>query len=516
MDVRMDTAHLQTEHGPRTQLNRRYMVLGATMGLLASTVLIVTVVFVTEGAHNDLPKVDPQSREFRGVWVATVENIDWPSNMSLSTEQQKSELVAILDRMVELNLNALVFQIRPTGDAFYDSQLEPWSYYLTGRQGAPPSPYYDPLQFAATECHKRGIQLHAWLNPYRARHKSANYTLPATNMARRFPQYAYVYDGYIWMDPGAADVQNHTYAVIIDVVRRYDVDAIHFDDYFYPYPAGGVDFPDNATFRAYQSTGGTMSKSDWRRDNVNKLIKRLYEGIHAEKPHVKFGISPFGIWKPGHPEGIEGFSQYDSLYADPKFWLEQGLVDYLAPQLYWMIDPPQQSYPALLDWWLDQNPLRRHVYTGNYLSRIFTSGWPVSELVNQVKISRERAGQMSLGNIMFSMKPFRDNISGVVDIFQSDVYGRPAIPPVMTWLDTQAPDPPTGVKAGTKEITWNRDQSGVVRAWAVYRQDQENTWGLVQVFGYNTTSVSVEAGTYMLRAVDRMGNESTDVIVKVS
>ncbi|KAI8517405.1 hypothetical protein Bbelb_059860 [Branchiostoma belcheri] len=491
----------EADHGPRTQLNRRYMVLGAAMGLVASMVLVITVVYVIEEANADA-KVDPRSREFRGVWAATVENIDWPSDMSLTTQQQKDELIAILDRMVEVNLNALVFQIRPTGDAFYDSQLEPWSYYLTGRQGAAPSPYYDPLQFATTECHKRGIQIHAWLNPYRARHKSANYTLAVTNMARRFPQYACVYDGYIWMDPAQRP--------------RYDVDGIHFDDYFYPYPAGGVDFPDNATFQDYQSTGGTMSKPDWRRDNVNKLVKRLYEGIHAEKPYVTFGIAPFGIWKPGNPEGIQGFSQYDSLYADPKLWLEQGWVDYLAPQLYWMIDPPQQSYPALLDWWLDQNPLQRHVYTGNYLSRIFTSSWPVSELVNQVKISRDRADRLSLGNIMFSMKPFRDNISGVVDIFKSDVYSRPAIPPVMTWLDTHSPDPPTGVKAGVGEITWNWDVSGAVRAWALYRKDQENTWGLVHVLGYNTTSVSVEAGRYLLRAVDRLGNESTDVIVEVS
>ncbi|CAH1240357.1 Hypp5987 [Branchiostoma lanceolatum] len=462
------------------------------------------------------PTITPSpSREFRGVWVATVSNIDWPSSRHLSTEQQKAELVTILDRMVELNLNALVFQVRPAGDAFYDSQLEPWSYYLSGRHGSAPSPYYDPLAFAIEESHRRGIELHAWFNPYRAKSKSASYSLASNHMANRFPQYTYDYGNYLWMDPGAEDVADHTYDVIIDVVRRYDVDGVQFDDYFYPYPISGTDFPDTATYRAYQTSGGTMSKPDWRRDNVNRLVRRLYSGIHAEKAHVKFGISPFGIWRSGYPAGIVGFSQYDSLYADPKLWLEQGWVDYLAPQLYWMIDPPQQSYPALLDWWLDQNPLQRHIYTGNYLSRILTDGWPVSELMNQVGLSRDRADRLSLGNIMFSMKPFRDNSAGAVDAFKSQVYPSPVLTPAMPWLGSRAPKAPSGVQVASDSITWSGDESGDVRVWTLYRQEGDGRLSMVKVLGADTTTTTVDSGTYMLKAVDRVGNESSDVTVEV-
>ena len=277
--------------------------------------------------------------EFRGAWVASVTNIDWPSSKGLSTSAQQAELIKILDTLVELRMNAIVLQVRPEGDAFYASNVgEPWSRYLSGTQGVAPNPYYDPLTFAVTEAHKRGIELHAWFNPYRAG-MSNSPQLSSTHMAVVYKQYAYPYGTYLWMDPGAAAVQNRTYDCILDVVRRYDIDAVHFDDYFYPYPVSGQEFPDSATYQAYRNSGGGLSLDDWRRDNVNKLINRLYTGIHAAKPHVKFGISPFGIYRPGIPPGIVGFDQFGDLYADPKLWIERGWVDYLAPQLYWRVDP---------------------------------------------------------------------------------------------------------------------------------------------------------------------------------
>ncbi|MFO7032476.1 hypothetical protein B9T07_21750 [Limnospira fusiformis CCALA 023] len=468
-----------------------------------------------ETASNSPQANQPtHQREFRGVWVASVVNIDWPSASNLSVAQQKFELLAILNRMQELNLNALVLQIRPTGDAFYQSQLEPWSTWLTGRQGEAPNPFYDPLQFAIEESHKRNIELHAWFNPYRARMGSERGPFAPNHMAAVYPQYAYRYGDLVWMDPGAKEVQDRTYNVIMDVVRRYDIDAVHLDDYFYPYPKPGIPFPDGQTYNAYRAAGGNLSLADWRRNNVNQMIFRLYQGIKEVKPYVKFGISPFGIYRPGKAPGIVGMDQYEAIFADVKLWMDRGWLDYLSPQLYWRIDPPQQSYPVLLDWWVRNNPFQRHIYTGNFLSQL-ANGWPVSEFQRQVQISRQKANQLSLGNIFFSMKMFRDNQSGVNEVFKSSVYPTPALPPSMPWLDNEPPQPPTGLQAASGMISWNPSPDNDIRSWALYQQFT-NGWQLVRVIDRNTTAVSVSPGTYALRAVDRMANESSEAIVNVS
>ena len=459
-------------------------------------------------------------REFRGVWVASVDNVDWPSQPNLSVAQQQAELLNILNRMQDLNLNALILQVRPTGDALYDSAIEPWSSWLTGTQGTPPDPYYDPLEFAITESHKRNIELHAWFNPYRAQLRSDEGLFASNHMAVQYPQYAYQYGQKIWMDLGAQVIQDQTFNVIMDVVRRYDIDGVHLDDYFYPYPQRNTDFPDDRTYNAYKRSGGTLSLADWRRQNVNTIIQRLYQGIHAEKPKVKFGISPFGIYRPGNPPGIEGFDQYEGLYADVKLWLERGWLDYLAPQLYWQIDPPQQSYPALLNWWLQQNPKHRHIYAGIALSRL-RRGWPSSEYVRQVSISRHRKGflwwqqnKLSLGNIFFSMKIFCDNVSGVNDVFKQSVYPTPALPPTMPWLDHYPPSPPIDVTVKSGVISWNLDQSGDVFSWALYRRTGRH-WTLAKVFNKTTTTTKVTPGNYALRAVDRLANESQKWVITV-
>ena len=467
----------------------------------------------TDTVATLLSKVDHQ-REFRGVWVASVVNIDWPSKPGLPVAQQQAELVNLLNRMQDLNLNALVLQIRPHGDAFYASEIEPWSSWLTGRQGQPPAPYYDPLAFAIEEAHKRNIELHAWFNPYRAKLSNReNSAFAANHMAVQYPQYAYRYGNLIWMDPGVKEIQDRTYAVIMDVVQRYDVDGIHLDDYFYPYPQSGISFPDNRTYNAYRANGGTLSLANWRRQNVNQMIQRLAEGVKSIKPDVKFGISPFGIYRPGKAPGITGMDQYDALYADVKLWLEQGWVDYLAPQLYWRIDPPQQSYPVLLNWWLRHNPKQRHIYAGNYLSQL-DNGWSVNEFERQVAISRQWSEQLSLGNIFFSMKMFRDNRRGVNEVFQSAVYPTPVLPPAMPWLDDEPPEPPQNIEANGNIISWSSANPDDIRSWTLYQQ-QPQGWELIEVLNAAVNSIQVQPGIYALRAVDRLANESPEEVISV-
>lgn len=455
-------------------------------------------------------------REFRGAWIATVANIDWPSSHSLTTDQQKNELTSLLDRLQSQNFNAIVLQVRTSGDALYNSSFEPWSYYLTGRQGRAPSPYYDPLEFTVQEAHKRNMEVHAWFNPYRARSGSNSTSgLAPNHMADRFPRYTYAYGSNLWMDPGAKVVQDFILSVFRDVVTRYDIDGLHMDDYFYPYPVSGVAFPDSHTYSAYVSGGGRLSLADWRRDSVNTLVHGLYSLVKSIKPHVKVGISPFGIWKPGHPHTIHGLSSFDSLYADSKKWLELGWVDYLSPQLYWEIDPPQQSYPALLDWWLQQNKMNRHLYTGNYASAIVVKSWPVNELVRQVQLSRDRRDQLSLGNVFFSAKTFSHNTHGIGDTFKSGQYSTPALQPEMTWLTAPAPSSPQNVRASADfKLYWSSDSSHTVRSWAVYVL-RADVWELVHVLNRDTMEVGVQGGYYAVRGVNRLGKESDAVTVHV-
>ncbi|CAF3963438.1 unnamed protein product [Rotaria sordida] len=378
--------------------------------------------------------VEPMKEEFRAIWIATVTNIDWPSSKTATPAEQQSELLNILNKVEELNMNAVIFQIRPASDAFYSSSLEPWSFYLTGTQGVAPSPFWDPLAFIINEAHKRNIEVHAWLNPYRARTGGATYELAPTNMAKRFPEYAYPYANNIWMDPGAAVVQQFTVNVTADIVSRYAVDGIHIDDYFYPY-SDGTEFPDAATYAAYQAQGGKLNKADWRRLNVNNLIQSMYTTMHAIRPKVKFGVSPFGIWKSGTPAGITGLSSYDSLYADSRMWLEQGLVDYMAPQLYWAIDPPAQSYPVLLKWWIEQSTKGRHVYAGNAAYKMAQGAvqWQANEIVRQVNITRSMRDRLALGNIYFSTKEIMRNVKGIQEEL-AKLYKQKAIIPKMNWL----------------------------------------------------------------------------------
>ncbi len=449
-------------------------------------------------------------REFRAAWVTSVWNKDWPSKLGLSPQQQQAELIAILDRLQATNFNALILQVRPEGDALYQSTLDPWSHWLTGTQGK--SPAYDPLEFAIAQCHQRNIELHAWFNPYRAR--SAKSTVNVRpHIAVTNPDVVYPWGNQLWMDPGSKLVQDRTYNVILDVVRRYDVDGIHLDDYFYPYPIAGQAFPDSKTYQDYRDRGGTLGLADWRRNNVNQLIQRLLAGIRALKPHVKFGISPFGIYRPGQPPSVKGLDAYEQLYADSLKWLQQGWVDYLAPQLYWRIDAPAQSYPVLLKWWADNNPKQRHLYPGNNLAQLDGKVWELAEIDRQIELTRQLNSKSVLGNIFFSMSALLDNAQGVGDRFRTATYRTPALAPTPTWLSTSSPSIPSGIQVQNGSLSWNPPSSNT-RAWSLYRQNGSQ-WILQQILPAQIQTIDLPPGTYALCSVNRLAQESLGAIASV-
>ena len=388
----------------------------------------------------------PIMREMRGVWVATVGNMDWPSHKGLPSGRQQAELVAILDKMVQLHMNAMVLQVRPAADALYSSTIEPWSDVLTGTMGRPPEPSYDPLSFAIAEAHKRGIELHVWINPYRAKDPSTR-SVSANHISRTNPSLVRKYGPFLWLDPGDPRVRHLTTRVVLDLVRRYDVDAVHMDDYFYPYKevrrGRELDFPDASTWRAYRRGGGKLSRDDWRRENVNLLVKDLYKSVHDVKPWVRFGISPFGIWRPGNPPSVRGLDQYSQLYADARKWLREGWVDYFTPQLYWSIDRPQQSYVELLRWWTEQNVHGRNVWPGNYTGKVaFTNAqrFTTDEILNQIRLTRAQPG--ATGNVHFSSSVFMQDPDQLDERLLSDVYDSPALVPASPWLDRSIPARP--------------------------------------------------------------------------
>lgn len=404
--------------------------------------------------------IPPISREFRAAWVATVANIDWPSKPGLSTAEQKREMIALLDDAVRMNLNAIILQVRPGCDAIYDSKLEPWSEFLTGEMGKAPEPYYDPLAFAIDEAHKRGIELHAWFNPYRTRSTGNNKPAADNHVSKTKPEIVKQYGDYHWMDPGEPAAFEHTMAVIRDVVERYDIDGVHMDDYFYPYPVQDketkkvIPFPDDPSWEKAQAAGNELDRDDWRRENINRLVERIHQDVRQLKPWVKFGISPFGIGRPGKPPQIKGFDQYESLYADTQKWFQEGWVDYFTPQLYWRIGPPAQSYAALLHWWHGQNEANRHLWPGNYTSRLLSESetgankWGTAEIIAQIWVTRAQEG--ATGNVHFSMKALSRNAGGIADDLIAGPYREPALVPESPWLGSADDKPPAEPKVTTK------------------------------------------------------------------
>lgn len=423
----------------------------------------------------------------RGLWIATVRNIDWPSRDTVSPATQRAELIDILDRAKAAGLNAIFFQVRPAADALYRSELEPWSISLSGTPGKDPG--YDPLAFAIEQAHARGLELHAWLNPFRAGRdaKDTNRLAPTHkwNTARHLVK---VYGDQLWLDPGEPEAYAHSMAVIKDLVRRYDLDGVHVDDYFYPYAVrdsalgGNLAFPDDGS---YHRSGSRLPLDDWRRDNINRFVQGMHDESHAIKPWMKVSISPFGIWRPGFPEGACCFDQYASLYADARKWLREGWVDFFVPQLYWAVNAPQQPYERLLDWWMGESVKGRYVWPGlaTYRAAAGQAGFAKDEVARQIQITRTKP--MPPGHVHFNTTTTLKRDNGVLATI-TPLYAQPTLVPEMAWM------PP--------------DTSARPRFWLVQTKSgglfRRSTWTTRIVSGDSTVRAS---GNVIVRGVDRAG-----------
>lgn len=465
-------------------------------------------------------------REFRAAWVASVANINWPSKPGLTSEEQQAEAIVILNYLFDNKFNAVILQVRPQADALYPSELEPWSYFLTGEQNKAPDPYYDPLEFWTNEAHRRGIELHAWINPYRAHHSTGKGISEKSFIKTNPEGVYYLKEGYWWMDPSLKSTQDHTSKVVRDIVKRYDIDGIHLDDYFYPYPSynGNKDFPDDGSWHSYVINGGALSRGDWRRNAVNTLIERLYKEIKEEKRHVKFGLSPFGIWRPGYPASIEGFDQYEKLYADAKLWLNKGWIDYFSPQLYWPTYKVAQSFTTLLGWWQSENTHQRHLWPGINTANDKNIVLNNQEVVSEIMITRGMLPK-SPGVVHWSMSALTKNPSLTKDL-KEGVYKQPALVPASPWLDNHAPKPPEvflGKQNDSLLIRWETKDDDVFK-WVLYFQyntkweqrifNKQETETLIKLYN-NSTPEPDKLKYIMVTAIDRMGNESSQKPVAI-
>jgi uncharacterized lipoprotein YddW (UPF0748 family) len=477
--------------------------------------LLPALLFAAGENYQPILLTPPQPpREFRGAWLATVANIDWPSKPGLPVAEQKAELVSLLNRAAQLKLNAIVFQVRPACDAFYASPLEPWSEYLTGTMGRPPQPFYDPLAFAIEECHKRGLELHAWFNPFRVRHPDAKSPAALNHISKTHPELVRKYGSQLWLDPGEPAVRAHVLKVVMDVVRRYDVDGVQFDDYFYPYPEKNfygreMDFPDDATWRKY---GDGLVRDDWRRQNVNQFVRSMYQSIKAEKPWVKFGISPFGIWRPGSPKQISGLDSYAKIFADSRLWLASGWVDYFSPQLYWAVDSPQQSFPVLLHWWAQQNFKNRNLWPGLNATAVggkFTTG----EITRQIKIIRAQPG--AGGEISYHLNTVLTNRALNASLRLE--YFQAALVPPSPWLDSTPPEKPKLAVASNNNsgvsVRW--ENAGGEPVWLWVLQFRTNEMWTTEILPANQTHefFNTAPDAISIRAVDRVGNLSEPAVL---
>ncbi|MGB3541685.1 glycoside hydrolase family 10 protein [Rubrivirga sp.] len=475
-------------------------------------------------SSSTLPGPD---REFRAAWIATVANIDWPTRADLEADEQRAELIALLDRAVEVGLNAIVLQVRPMGDALYYSPNEPWSAFLTGEEAVPPSPWYDPLTFAVREAHARGLELHAWFNPYRAGHPASIGRRDITHISRQRPDLIRRYGDQVWLDPGEPDAVDHSMEVIMDVVRRYDIDGVHIDDYFYPYPINRngrrVQFPDADSYARALEAGETLGRDDWRRQNVDLFIERMYREVKDIKPHVKVGVSPFGIWRPGYPETVRGFDQYGEIYADARKWWREGTLDYLAPQLYWSIDSDGQSFPALLEWWASENASDRHLWPGLYTSRLLpdVGGYDDDEIPSQVRLVQDLEG--ATGTIHFSMKALVEGVTSAGAALEAGPYAEPALVPASPWIEDDAPEAPlvrVTPRGDALDVLFSeggpeRARHYVVRA----RRGGEWSWQVVQPDVGTMVLDRTEAGAVeavAVSVVDRVGNEGPARVLEVA
>lgn len=492
-----------------------------------STILLTLFISISIFSQSIPPK-----REFRAAWVATVTNLDWPSSNNLSTASQKQELINLLDELKADGINTVIFQVRSESDAMYSSSFDPWSYWLTGSQGTAPYPYYDPLEFAVEEAHKRGMEIHAWFNPYRAERSVGNYTTASNHVTKLHPDWIFQIGTIKILNPGLKEVRNYIASVIYDVISRYDVDGVHFDDYFYPYPPNHMTASttnnalDDSAFAA--DPRGFTNKYDWRRDNVNTMVKQVNDTIQSLKPWIKFGISPFGIWQPGYPSGITGMNAYTDIYCDAMNWLDNKTIDYLTPQLYWPFGGGQ-DYGKLQPWWADSVFANgRHFYPGHAYYRI--SAWTsASEMPNQIRL--DRANSKVQGGVFFRAKNFPENPKGVTDSLKNDLYRFMALNPIMSWKDVIVPNPIQNLRFeklanGQAGLTWDlpataSDGDSAYR-YVVYRFSDPNIQpanlddpsNIINIEGLRQsipeTPPTAEGPYYfVVTALDRNYNEST-------
>jgi uncharacterized lipoprotein YddW (UPF0748 family) len=473
--------------------------------------LFICLIFISVKAET-LPQ---PAREFRAVWIATVDNIDFPTQKNLSIEAQKTEIIKDLELAESLRMNAVIFQVRPMCDALYDSRIEPWSEFLTGRMGR--AQKFDPLKFIIEEAHQRGILVHAWFNPYRAYHPAAN-TVSPNHITKRRPDLVRKYGNYLWLDPGDAEVRKYSLSVVLDVVRRYDIDGVHFDDYFYPYPekdaAGGkIEFPDDKNWQEYQEIERKLNtqrsrriiatRDEWRREHVNDFIETVGREIKRIKPEVMYGISPFGV------EEIN----FTELYADAEKWLKDGTVDYLVPQLYWKIDRKEREFPLLLKYWESKNAKKRHIWAGlgTYKINEPKENFSAQEIVDQIKLTRTI--EETAGNIQFSLKSLRNDFGGIQKALREKSYERAALIPRSPWIKTGkilAPKVAVTRDAQFVRATWTEQGKQKAFWFIVYAKDK-NGWNYT-ILPATEKSIRLSADRkvekVIVTSVDRLGNES--------
>lgn len=472
---------------------------------------------------QDIPK-----REMRAAWIATVVNIDWPSKKGLSAHEQQEEYVKLLDHLQDLGMNAIIAQVRPVSDAFYPSSYEPWSEYLSGMQGEAPEPYYNPLAFMIEQARLRGLEFHAWFNPYRAS-MTEDFEPAENHPIKQHPEWFVQYGGKWYYDPGHPEAQEFVLKSIMETIRHYDLDAVHFDDYFYPYRVANQVFPDSASYAMFgMDTFDNID--DWRRNNVDYFVEELSARIKAERPHMKFGISPFGVWrnKDKDPLGSDtraGVTNYDDLYADILKWLKEGWIDYVTPQLYWNIGFELADYKVLVDWW-SKHTYGKHLYIGQGIYRIGGKGWEdPNEIANQIALNRSNA-QVD-GSMYFNSKTFLTNKEGANEKIKA-LYPYKALVPTMPWVDDVAPAAPiieniSGSPAKGVKVEWKDALPGESAYYVVYRfngtekgdiEDPANIVAIVQrtpYFKQTWVDEAVEKRTdytYVITAVDRLHNES--------
>jgi uncharacterized lipoprotein YddW (UPF0748 family) len=495
--------------------------------------LMLPFIAAAQTETDTLPKVNFEpKREFRGAWIATVENIDWPTRTGMTGDQQQKQLIDILNAHQQAGINALMFQVRPAADAYYAKGTEPWARWLNGKQGQPPVPFYDPLEVAITEAHKRGIELHAWFNPYRATMDNRFNLLSLDHITNLKPEWFFVYGGKKQFDPGIPEVREYIVKVILNVVDNYDIDGVHMDDYFYPYQIAGQKINDAATFAKYG--GDFQDIRDWRRNNVDQLIKTLADSIHKHNPRIKFGISPFGIWAnvSQNPEGSDtrGGDSYYGQYADSRKWIKEGWLDYINPQIYWHFQYRLAAFEKLVDWW-SNNVNNHHLYIGQapyrMVERSSVAFHNPSELPNQIRYLRNNTRVQ--GSVFFSSNSLTKNFLGFTDSLKQDFYRYPALPPPMLWLDSIPPNVPRSFSVAkiaplTVQLKWeaplpSRDKEPVY-GYVIYRFEGDEKINLddpknILRVNYDTGSVfndtTVQPGKtylYVVSAIDRLKNES--------